>query len=115
MQDLDEGLLGWAECKSQARGGNCRGRTPRRAPAEELLIVGPTPDAANELAGVVGRKKVALSGWHRLTLSQLAAAIAAPASARQLTPLSSIRTETIVTRIAGCSATVVRAMESQHG
>jgi ATP-dependent helicase/nuclease subunit B len=71
-----------------------------RAAAEEVLIVGATLDAANELARGVAKQKAAAFGWHRLTLSQLAAAIAAPVLAtRQLTPLSPIGTEAIVTRI----------------
>ena len=47
-----------------------------RAAAEEVLIVGATLDAANELARGVAKEKGA--AWHRLTLSPLAAAIAAP-------------------------------------
>jgi ATP-dependent helicase/nuclease subunit B len=71
-----------------------------RAAAEEVLIVGATLDAANELARGVAKEKAAAFGWHRLTLSQLANAIATPALAtRQLTPLSPIGTEAIVTRI----------------
>jgi NAD(P)-dependent dehydrogenase (short-subunit alcohol dehydrogenase family) len=49
-----------------------------RAAAEEVLIVGATLDAANELARGVAKEKGAAFGWHRLTLSPLAAAIAAP-------------------------------------
>ena len=60
-----------------------------RAAAEEVLIVGATLDAANELARKVAKKKGAAFGWHRLTLSKLAFAIAAPIlAARGLTPLS---------------------------
>jgi RecB family exonuclease len=71
-----------------------------RAAAEEVLIVGATLDAANELARGVGKQRAGAFGWHRLTLPQLAAAIAAPALvARQLTPLSAIGTEATVTRI----------------
>ena len=58
-----------------------------RVPAEEVLIVGATLDAANELARRVAKERGAAFGWHRLTLSQLAAAIAAPAlAARGLIP-----------------------------
>lgn len=49
-----------------------------RSAGEEVLIVGATPDAANELARSVVTTKGAAFGWHRLTLSQLAFAIAAP-------------------------------------
>jgi ATP-dependent helicase/nuclease subunit B len=71
-----------------------------RVPAEEVLIVGATLDAANELARRVTKERGAAFGWHRLTLSQLAAAIAAPAlAARGLIPLSRVGTEAIVARL----------------
>ncbi len=71
-----------------------------RGPAEEVLIVGATLDAANELARSVVKEKGAAFGWHRLTLSQLAAAIAAPVlAARGLVPLSRLGTEAIVARL----------------
>src|SRR5262249_769213 len=69
-----------------------------RAPAEEVLIVGATLDATNELARAVAKKKGAAFGWHRLTLSQLAATIAAPLLAkRRLVPLSSLGSHAVVT------------------
>ena len=40
-----------------------------RSAGEEVLIVGATPDAANELARSVATTKGAAFGWHRLTLS----------------------------------------------
>ena len=46
-----------------------------REPDEELLA---TLDAANDLARRVAQNKGAAFGWHRLTLPQLAFAIAAP-------------------------------------
>jgi hypothetical protein len=71
-----------------------------RVPAEEVLIVGATLDAANELARRVAKERGAAFGWHRLTLSQLAAAIAAPAlAARGLIPLNRVGTEAIVARL----------------
>jgi hypothetical protein len=71
-----------------------------RLPAEEVLIVGATLDAVNELARRVAKERGAAFGWHRLTLSQLAAAIAAPAlAARGLIPLSRVGTEAIVARL----------------
>src|SRR5260370_39848889 len=71
-----------------------------RAPAEEVLIVGATLDAANELTRGVAKEKRAAFGWHRLTLSSLAAAIARPALAtRRLIPFSRIGTEAIVARL----------------
>src|SRR6266508_1895553 len=67
-----------------------RGRTwlEARAPAEEVLIVGATLDAANELARIVARTKGAAFGYHRMTLGQLAATLARPAlAARHTVPL----------------------------
>src|SRR6516164_341802 len=72
----------------------------RRAPAGEVLIVGATLDAANELARKVVKKKGAAFGWHRLTLSQLAFAVAEPVlAARGLTPLSQIGADAFATRL----------------
>jgi RecB family exonuclease len=70
-----------------------------RDQSEEVLIVGGTLDAANELARNVARAKGAAFGWHRLSLSQLAAVIAAPLlAARGLAPLSRLGTDAIVAR-----------------
>ena len=49
-----------------------------RVPAEEVLIIGASLDAANELARRVAEEKGAAFGWHRLTLPQVAAVLAAP-------------------------------------
>ena len=71
-----------------------------RAAAEEVLIVGATLDAANELARRVAQKKGAAFGWHRLTLPLLAFAIAEPTLAiRSLTPLSRIGVGALVARL----------------
>ena len=71
-----------------------------RAADEEVLIIGATLDGANELARKVGKKKGAAFGWHRLTLPQLAFAIAAPIlAARGLTPLSRIGVGALVARL----------------
>ena len=43
-----------------------------RNPDEELLIIGASLDAANELVRRVAKKKGAAFGWHRLALAQLA-------------------------------------------
>ena len=72
-----------------------------RSAGEEVLIVGATPDAANELARSVATTKGAAFGWHRLTLSRLAFAVAAPVlAARGLTPLSRIGADAIAARLA---------------
>jgi ATP-dependent helicase/nuclease subunit B len=71
-----------------------------RAAAEEVLIVGATLDAANDLARKVAKEKGAAFGWHQLTLPQLAFAIAAPIlAARSLTPLSRIGVDALVARL----------------
>ena len=57
-------------------------------------------DAANELARLVAKKKGPAFGWHRLTLHQLAFAIAAPImAARGLTPLTRIGVVALVARL----------------
>jgi hypothetical protein len=72
----------------------------RRAVAGEVLIVGATLDAANEFARKVAEKKGAAFGWHRLTLSQLAFAVASPVLAtRGLTPLSRIGADAFAARL----------------
>jgi hypothetical protein len=71
-----------------------------RALAEEVLIVGASLDAANELARRVVAEKGAAFGWHRLTLPQLAAALAAPLLAeRGLVPLSRLGAIAVVARV----------------
>jgi hypothetical protein len=71
-----------------------------RTPAEELLILGATLGAANELARSVAKRKGAAFGWHRLTLPQLAIAIAAPVlAARGLTPLGRVGADAILARL----------------
>ena len=49
----------------------------RRA-AEEVLIVGASVSAANELARALIEEKRALFGYHRLTLGRLASVLAQP-------------------------------------
>ena len=49
-----------------------------RGPAQELLVVGATLDAANELARSVVDSAGSAFGWHRLSLAQLAATFAKP-------------------------------------
>src|SRR5262245_36226553 len=72
----------------------------RRVPSEEVLILAASLDAANELARTVVKEKGAVFGWHRLTLPQLAAALAAPILAeRNLAPLSRRISDGIVARV----------------
>jgi ATP-dependent helicase/nuclease subunit B len=71
-----------------------------RNPAEEVLIIGASLDAANELTRQIASEKGGAFGWHRLTLAGLAASLAAPLlSERKLAPLSRIGTEAIMARV----------------
>ncbi|MER8387073.1 PD-(D/E)XK nuclease family protein [Mesorhizobium sp. M1380] len=71
-----------------------------RVLAEEVLIVGASLDAANELTRSVAEERGAAFGWHRLTLPQLAAVLAAPLLAeRKLVPLSRLGSEAIIARV----------------
>src|ERR1700747_1377528 len=71
-----------------------------RPQTEEVLVVGATLDAANELVRQVVQDKGAAFGWHRLSFSQLAATIAGPLLAeRGLVSLSRVGTEAIVARL----------------
>jgi hypothetical protein len=70
-----------------------------RADAEEVLILGASLGAANELARGLAKTKGAAFGWHRLTLAQLAANIASPVlTERGLASISHIGAEATVAR-----------------
>ena len=70
-----------------------------RAPAEEVLIIGATLGAANEVARSVAQTKGASFGYHRMTLGQLAAALARPALAAQRTvPLGALGIQAVTNR-----------------
>ena len=63
---------------SHSRIRRARAWLETRPPAEEILILAATDDAANELARDVARNKGAAFGWHRLSLAQFAAVLAGP-------------------------------------
>ena len=70
-----------------------------RAPAEQVLIIGATLGAANEVARSLAQTKGASFGHYRMTLGQLAAAFARPALAAQRTvPLGALGIEAITNR-----------------
>lgn len=71
-------------------------------PAEgEVLVVGASRDAADELVRRVARRRRACVGLHRLTLTQLAARLAAPAlSAAGLTPCTPLGAQALAARAA---------------
>ena len=63
------------------------------------LIIGASLDAANELARGVAQISGSTFGWHRFTLPQLAAVLAAPtAAARGVVPVGRLGVEAIVSR-----------------
>jgi RecB family exonuclease len=71
-----------------------------RKPAEEVLIVGASLDAANELVRRVVSDKGAAVGWHRLTLAQFTAVVARPALIlRGVVPLSRIGMHAVTARL----------------
>jgi hypothetical protein len=71
-----------------------------RNPDEELLVIGASLDAANELVRRVANKKGAAFGWHRLTLPQLTFAIAASVLVvRGLTPVTRFGADALIARL----------------
>ncbi|WP_437335547.1 PD-(D/E)XK nuclease family protein [Sorangium sp. So ce394] len=74
----------------------------RRRPAERVLLVGASVEAASELARASIRGRRATFGWHRLTLGRVAAALAMPAlAARGLVPASALAIEALCARAIG--------------
>src|SRR5882757_1812523 len=92
MQRPGEGISTMAtivvsSVSSQRRSSYARAWLEGQALDQELLLVGATSDGANELARQVAKTKGATFGWHRLSLTRLIAATAAPAlAARGLVP-----------------------------
>jgi hypothetical protein len=70
------------------------------APADEVLIIGANPDAANELARKVVQTRGAAFGYHRLSLTQFGATLAATRmAARGLVPLGRLGVLAITARV----------------
>src|SRR6516225_1433935 len=70
-----------------------------RGPAEEVLIIGATLGAANEIARALAQAKRASFGYHRLTFGQLASALARPVLAAQRTvPLGALGIQAVANR-----------------
>ena len=85
---------------SHRRIARARAWLEARAPAEEVLIIGASLDSANELARQVAQMRGAAFGWHRLTLTQLAAALAGPAlAARGIVSLSRLGVQAMAARV----------------
>lgn len=71
-----------------------------RARDEELVIVGATGDAANDLARQVASRRGAAFGWHRISLPQLVSIVAAEELAHLgVAPLTRIGADAITTRL----------------
>jgi hypothetical protein len=69
------------------------------APGTEVLIVGPSRAAVDDLVRGLSVHRPATFGWHRFTLTQLAARLAAPAlSADALAPCTALAAEAVATR-----------------
>src|SRR5436190_4495122 len=70
------------------------------APAEEVLIIGATLSAANEIARSLAQTKRASFGYHRMTLGQLASTLARPAlTAQRTVPLGTAGLQAVVNRV----------------
>jgi ATP-dependent helicase/nuclease subunit B len=71
-----------------------------RTSAEEILILAANADAASELVREVALLKGAAFGWHRLSLPQFAAVLAAPLlAARGIVPLGPLGVQAICARV----------------
>jgi RecB family exonuclease len=69
-------------------------------PADEILVVAASSDAANDLLRGAATEKGAAFGWHRATLGRLAAALATPALVDQeRAPIGAFATEAVVARV----------------
>ncbi len=73
-----------------------------RGPAEEVLVIGATPDAANELLrdAVSAPGRSAAFGWHRATLGRLAFALATPRLvASEATPVGPLAQHAVMAQV----------------
>lgn len=71
-----------------------------RAPGEEVLVVGASPDAANEVLRRAASARSAAFGWHRTTLPRLASALAQHAlPASRALPVGSLVAEAVAARV----------------
>ncbi len=71
-----------------------------RGPAEEILVVAASTEAAHELLRAAAAKRGAAFGWYRATLGRLAAELAAASlAARALAPLGRLGCVAVVARV----------------
>jgi ATP-dependent helicase/nuclease subunit B len=93
------GLTAVTSTASHQRIARAREWLDATRPAEEVLIIGSTLSAANELARGTVQTKGASFGYHRLTLTQLASALARPAlTAQRTAPLGALGTQAVANR-----------------
>ena len=90
------GFVAFTSASNHSRIARGREWLHQSRPADEILIVGATLGAANELAGGLAREKGASFGYHRLTLGQLTSALAQPVfAAQQTVPLGGLGVQAI--------------------
>lgn len=71
-----------------------------RPPAEELLVVAATTDAANELLREAARERGAAFGWHRTSFARLAASLAEPGLLRAgAVPVGALACQALMARV----------------
>ena len=93
------GLTTVTSAASRHRIARARDWLNARRPAEEVLIIGATLGAGNELTRGLAQEKRASFGYHRLTLGQLASALARPAlSAQRTVPLGALGIQAVTNR-----------------
>src|SRR5215471_11981173 len=93
------GLTVVTSATSRRRIAHARDWLHARQPAEEVLIIGATLGAANELARSIAQEKRASFGYHRLTLGQLASALARPVlTAQRTVPLGALGIQAVTNR-----------------
>lgn len=85
---------------ARARLGVAEAWLAARAPGEPVLVVGASPDAANELLRRAAHARGAAFGWHRATLLRLAMELASPLLAQaRAVPVGALAIEAVATRV----------------
>src|SRR5262245_4993578 len=93
------GITAVTSAASHQRIARARSWLDARRPEDEVLIIGATPGAANELARNIAQAKRASFGYHRLTLGQLASTLARPLLSAQCTvPLGALGVQAVANR-----------------
>ena len=93
-------LLAVTSASSRRRIERARACLESRERDEELVVIGATVGAANELARQVASRNGAAFGWHRISLPQLVSIVAAPElNRRGVVSLTRIGTDAITTRL----------------